>query len=365
MLAFMTAVGAQTPRTPPQYVVSIPPTELVFSYYDYMIGGYNSTPVHVVPDAQGGGLLMLFHDKRTATGQRKVEAATIHADGSIDEGMLVSGDLNYAGYPSADIDEQSGLAFVAWHEQLGGDQYYSVLGRFGIFLNGSLVLGDTQTIFSYAQQGYESIWPVVQFGPSPNAGMRRVYVLGKGPMTTFYGAETYTIAYADFNPQNITSNTVLTWNYTSVQETYDWAMNQTVYRRPFITMVVGNNGSVYLCGYHIATVDDSSIPVDEPNLDVFIWDNFGTVPWRRVSAHAEQLPSCPPPMTTGPIYTNVRDCGHVNAVLDAEGNIHFPELCVYHNEYEGEQYFYPTTYSLKQIEFNTTTETFRIDDLYP
>jgi hypothetical protein len=54
---------------------------VMFSYYDYMIGGYNSLPMQIVPSEFGGGAFFTFHAKRTFEDQRGVYFAYMNADG--------------------------------------------------------------------------------------------------------------------------------------------------------------------------------------------------------------------------------------------------------------------------------------------
>lgn len=41
-------------RDVPSYTFTKTPTSLLTSYYDYMIGSYNSLPIRVIPDVAGG-----------------------------------------------------------------------------------------------------------------------------------------------------------------------------------------------------------------------------------------------------------------------------------------------------------------------
>ncbi|MDD4276532.1 MAG: hypothetical protein PHT37_01390, partial [Candidatus Cloacimonetes bacterium] len=56
----------------PDYYFTHAPDALMTSYYDYMIGSYNSLPLRTIPDAAGGGYHLTFHAKTTPTGVRSV-----------------------------------------------------------------------------------------------------------------------------------------------------------------------------------------------------------------------------------------------------------------------------------------------------
>ncbi|MFO7659905.1 MAG: hypothetical protein R6V77_03240, partial [Candidatus Cloacimonadaceae bacterium] len=366
-LLIISGAEAQIHRDPPLFNVSVNPTNIKFSSYDYMIGGYNATPVQVIPDAQGGGVLMAFHATNHLYSNviRYTNLAYVNSLGVLQSVDSILVDGSYNGYPSLDIDEVSGMGFLAWHNKIGTDAYYSVYGALVSISGGQVnTIGLPQPIFSPHVNGSDYEWPIVRFGPSPIAGMRRIYVMAKRMATGTYTREVPEIAYTDFHPDAATFEGERFWTYLTIPELETWANNSNIWRRSFYTLVTDDNGSSYLCGYHTAYDLVSDLNIIEPNLDVFISDNFCADPWRRVSISAHQAPSCQPPFYNS-LYADISSSGHFNAVMDSENKIHFPQLFVYSMTEDGNIYFYPSTHALRHIEFNTLTETFRIDDLFP
>lgn len=359
-------LSAQIHRDPPPFNVSVNPTLIMPSWYDYMIGGYNATPVQVIPDVLGGGVLMAFHAKSTNVTTRSDYLAYVDVNGLLQSVTHISATGGWSGYPLLDFDDQSGLAFMAWHEEVGTDILYSVHGAFGIFINGELdTLSTPHLIFCPSAMGDEYTWPIVKFGPSPIPGMRRIYVLAKKSVTNTYPIEVPKIAYTDFNPDLVNQTTILNWNYISVPELEAWSIDPATYRRYHFTMAVGNNGSIYLCGYHEARNINPEYTINEPNLDVFVCDNYGTSPWRRITISAQQSPSCQTQPITGTMYADVSNSVHFNAVIGDNDNIQFPQLYTYKLQDGDLIYTHPTMHALRHIEFNTSTETININDLYP
>lgn len=355
------------------YHVSIPPTPIMQSWYDYMIGGYNNSPVQVIPDAQGGGLLMTYHAQASPLAGRCTYLANINSAGvlvSLDS-IMVNNTSN--GHPSLDIDEVSGTAFVAWHSKRSDDLCFSVYGVFGAFNNGVFdTLSTHQPVFDSDSTGVNYQWPQVRFGPSPTAGMRRLYVLADKYNPNAFWAKAPKIAYSDFYPEQVDSTTVLNWNYLSIPDLEAWATDTGTMRSIFYSMVITENGSLYLSGYHESSYPDEGGILDEPNLDIWISDNYGTSPFRRVSIHSGQTLSCQFPEINDYVYfADILNSGHFNAISDSNSNLHFPLLSVVSIDEintvtnDIQRYSIPTTYALRHIEFDTESESFRIDDLYP
>jgi hypothetical protein len=364
-MAFVCILSALPYRTPPDFTVSVNPAQIIPSWYDYMIGGYNSSPVKTIPDALGGGFLMAFHAKAETTANRYCYLARISPQGALQSVETLAVNWTYNGYPSLDLDEESGVGFIAWHNQLAGNSNISVYGS--IILPGlgpDNYIGAPQPVFESVSPGETYYWPVVKFGNSPIAGMRRIYVMARKPVTVVYPAEVPKIAYADYNPQQVNLETDFIWNYISVPEIEGWAAHTTLYRRVNYTIMVGPDASLYLCGHHTARDASTEMEIFEPNLDVFVLEDINPDIWRRISVSAEQNPSCQP-YNDYDIYANLSNCGHFNAVMDNAGNILFPQLSTFHAYDEGVLYYYPVLHTLRSIVFDTSAETFRIDDLWP
>ena len=337
------------------YNISVNPTTIMPSWYDYMIGGYNATPVQVVPSEQGGGVMMAFHGKSASGAIRKSYVAYVDSTGLLQSCESLSVQNSTNGYPSIAIDEESGLVFVAWHNQIGSDINTSVYGAFSPL--------HTMPVFSSTIAGESYLWPTVKFGPSPTLGMRRLYVMAKRNVSN--SIQVPRIAYCDFDPELVEENTELTWNYLTIPELEEWAANTTIRRIASYSLVIGDNGSIYLVGNHSTEQISPAATIDEPNLDVFKCDNFGTGIWSRTSIHAEQGPSMPYPEIESPMLADIVNSSHFNAVLDASGNIHFSQLAGY-GWTEGNTALYMSdSQALRHIEYDTASDIIKINDLYP
>jgi hypothetical protein len=357
---------AQIHRNPPDYAITFIPTTVMFSWYDYMIGSYRDNPVKVVPYAQGGGVLMAFHANPGTPETRSVYLAHLNTSGNVTSLRHVSMSGSFSRYPAMDIDNVSGLGFLAWHEAVGEDLQYTVCGSFVILDNGGIdTLSTPAPIFDPVQAGGEYLWPIVKFGPSPEAGMRRIYVLSQRNNLGSIPMDTPRIAYADFNPSSVTSETVLEWSFIPVNPLQDWLSDTQYNREPFLTMLAGEDGRIYLCGNHVTTDVNTGANYDEPNLDMFICDNFGQGEWSAVSAHAEQELSCQLPGAVNQAYLNLSNSGHFNAVMGSEGIIRFPQLSAVCENANGEILVNNSLTAVRQVEYDLYTGSFRIHDLYP
>lgn len=269
-----------------EYHFSIDPVNLLHSYYDYMIGSYNNQPLWKNPDPLYGGYFLTFHGKRTATGQRSMFYSYINDNGVVENMSEQYWPMGWEGYPSLAVDDIAGKPMLAWHVDWDGDTdgYNDVAFCYDAFLFGAAgLLSYPQVIIDnpitlpppYNTTDNEYIWPSVQTGPSPITGMRRVYVLARNNRTHVSGpSENVRIAYADFNAQMLESNTTLTWNYTSIPTLDDWNYDTTMFRRMSGSFIVGNDGSIYYVGYHVTYDSLIDEVVEEPDMDVFICDNF-------------------------------------------------------------------------------------------
>lgn len=389
-------------RDPATYTVSINPTTLMISYFDYMIGGYNSLPLCVNPN-QYGGYFATFHGKATSTGTRRVYYSYISDTGIINNLGTLSTSQIIEGYSSIAIDPVSGCPLYAWHSNVDGDAQLEVNFAYDSFLFGQAGFLSTPTIIvnnpstlpaPYNTTDNEYIWPTVKIGPSPVNGMRRVYVLTRNAITHITGttnaSENVRISYADFNQSMLEMGAQLTWNYTSIPTLDAWNhANDGTYRRLNYAFTVGNDGRIYVIGYHSASYVPSETLGDiiEPDLDAFVCDNYGQGTWTRiiVSSH---YPSWNPPTNfgTGPGYYKFNDgttpipssslswkfinSSHINAVMDdTNGDIHIAGIWAQgFTETVGgvlKAYYHPTIQVMRDLVYDTDLQTFSIREIYP
>lgn len=377
----------QPTRPVPVWSFNNAPIMLLNSYYDYMIGSYNSTPLYVQPDPMYGGYFMTFHGKRTTTGNRRVFYSYINNGGIIETvGELTILNTN-EGYPSLAVDPVSGKPIYAWHLNADADAQYEVQYAYDAYLfGGSGLISDPVTVINNPSvvlppgtTDNEFIWPSVQIGPSPIAGHRRVYILARNAVSHVTNpCENVKIAYADFDADMLEFGDPLIWSYISIPTLDAWNHDTTTYRRPFFAFTVGNDGKLYYMGYHITYDASGSVVINEPDLDMFVCDNYGQGTWQRYTA-SSTVPSWNPPTMfgTGPgyftnssgvPYTNnelfwkITNSSHINAMFDPSGYVHSIGLWALHTS---DNMVYSNLNVIKELRFNTTNNTFSINEVYP
>ncbi len=377
-------------RNVPEWSLSTLPMTLLTSYYDYMIGSFNNTPLIAEPDADYGGYFLTFHGKRTANSTRRVFYSYIADNGAIQNINELTNVQNNEGYPAIAIDPISGKPFYAWHANTDTDSNYEVQTCYDAFLWGSAgLISDPVTIINnpitmpapYNSTDNEYNWPSIEIGPSPTAGMRRVYILTrnlKGHIgTTSYMCENVRIAYADFTTDMLEMATPLNWSYTSIPVLDSWNHDSVNFRRPYGAFTVGADGHIYYIGFHTASLVSTGAHIIEPDLDVFVCDNYGQGTWQRYTAYSK-VPSWNPPTdfgngpgyfspggvpyTNDQIFWELDTTSRINAAIDTNNNIHFSanwHFCT------SDDIVINDLTAIKELVFNCTTNQFSIREIYP
>lgn len=393
----ITAPGPVRPISPtrnePVYEFTKTPTVLLESFYDYMIGSYNGLPLRVIP-GDDGGYFLTYHGKRTPSNDatRRVFYAYLNAAGDLMSQNEITLVNNREGYPSVAVDPVSLKPLYAWHannDLNGVDPENEVeftsdafmYGMVGLFNEIQVIVDNPLEIMLdgvVASDDNEFIWPTVQIGPSPEAGMRRVYVACRNFVThnsTSVPSENLLIAYADFNGEMIELGTPLVWNYTSIPEMNQW--NHDVdWRRPFHSITTDDFGNVYYVGYHFA-YDPDDVVIEEPETDIFVCPNYGEGEWTRI-ANYSRIPTWNPAGTPGgtgyfiddnsepyadeDLFWGLVNSSHLNAVTAPNGRIIFPGLFSVNATSGG---YYIDYHTVKAVVYNPTTEEFEINEIYP
>jgi hypothetical protein len=381
-------------RNPPVWSWAHSPLNVMMSYFDYMPGGYNTQPLQLIPDSQGGGYFMVFHGESTSSATRKIYYAKISATGTLAGTGLLTGNPSAEGYPSLDVDPVTGIPFYAWHSNVDSDidGYSESLivwdkllgGTLGTFAPVAIVIDNPISLAApYNTTDNAFIWPVVQIGTSPTAGMRRIYLMGRNNVTHNSSgnlSENVCIAYADFSTDLLNNGTALTWSYTRVPQLDAWNHDTTLRRRPSTSLCVGNDGKIYVAGYHTTKTDYGNI-INEPELDVFVCDNYGAGTWQRYSAFSHIQCWNPPDDfgTGGPtfnvdepeyLYWGIQDSGHLNSVMDQAGRLHMAGMwdvtTIFPNGVnEFSTFPYIDWNSVKEAVFDTNTHEFFLREIYP
>ena len=375
-------------REVPAYTFTKTPTPLMVNYYDYMIGSYNGLPIRVIPDQAYPGYFITYHGKRTPTGTRRAFYAHLDASGNLIGNNEITAVTNNEGFPTLAVDPVSGKPLYAWHCNADTDAEYEVQFTSDAFLSGAsglfnelqVIIDNPQTItppVGNPTSDNEFIWPTAQIGPSPVAGMRRVYVISGNSISHTYGpSENACIAYADFNGDMIEGAVPLVWNHTTIPQLDQWNHDAT-WRRPSLSLAVDNLGNLYYTGYHFATEADGSTDIPEPDLDIFKCDNYGEGIWTRITG-SSHLPSWNPAGTPGGTGYFVGDgsepysdeelvwalanSGHRNSVVDSWNRVIFPGLWAQSTTSGG---YWADFQTVKSVIYDPTTEDISTSEIYP
>ena len=368
-------------RVVPDYTFTVPPTAIMTSYYDYMIGSYNGFPLRTIPASAGGGYLMTYHGKRQPTSTRRAFYAYLMSAGNIINMNEITYFQNNEGYPTLAFDPASGKPLYAWHCNADTDAEYEVQfvadvfpsGIAGLFNDVQIAIDSPITINTIHGQttDNEFIWPVAQIGPSPFTEKRRIYLATRNSVTNGDGpSENLYLAYADFDGDMIELATPLTWNFVTIPEMNDWNNDPVIWRRPFYSLTTDDAGNVYYAGYHFAQdTNNNSIP--EPDMDVFKCDNYGMGTWTRVSSFSN-IPTWNPadyfadesdvPYPDDALSWAIDNSSHLNAVVDNLGRVHVPAVWAL-NTNDGS--YYPELQFMKEFVFDPADNQFAINEIYP
>lgn len=377
-------------REVPPYTFTKLPTNLMTSYYDYMIGSYNGIPLRVIPDVAGGGYFLTYHGQRSAGGQRRAFYTHLSDAGNVLNNNEITGVANREGYSTVAVDPVSGKPLYAWHAntdaettflevQFTSDAFFG--GISGLFNDLQMVVDNPYTITptngADPTSNNEFIWPTAQIGPSPVAGKRRIYLACRNAATHTYGpSENLLLAYADFDETDVENAVPFQWTLTTIPEMDNWN-HDSEWRRPFHALITDNAGNVYYAGYHFATQSDGTTSIEEPSMDVFKCTNYGEGTWTRVSEWDRCTPTWNPAGTQGgtgyfvgdgsipyadnELFWAMANSSHLNAVVDTQGRVIVPALWAISTEGG----YWPDFHTVKSFIFDPAAGTFDIKEIYP
>lgn len=281
----------QSTREVPNYEFMVDPVQLITSYYDYMPGSYNSTPIRLQPDA-AGGMYIVFHATETAASTRREYYAYVDNSGNVTNVSTVSSNNIREGYGGIGIDPESGDPFVAYHIKFADPTGSEVLLTYDLFHLGSpglwkdpFIVIDRTIPTAFADDDF--VWPYVHIGPSPVADKRRVFVFGNNytsHQASGNPSENTLIGYADFDENDLNMQSELSWTYTTMPLMDDWNQGIPEEKRPYHSYAVSDDGKVAIFGYVSATEDNTTTPTE---FFCFLNDNYGEGDYAYYSANAE------------------------------------------------------------------------------
>lgn len=363
------------------------PDTLHTNYYDYMIGGYNNLALRTVADIHGGGYFAAFHARSTRAGTRRVFWVFISANGDLSALSEITGTNIKEGYPALALDTVSGKPLYAWHANCDDDSESEVMFAYDRMLNG--IPGDITApvpiidnpLTVLTTDDNEFLWPEIAIGPSPNSGMRRVYVAAKnlsGHSIDNNPSGNVILAYADISADLLEAGNELVWNYTTVPLLDAWNHDPVITRRPFLALSTDDIGNVYLIGNHYAHDADYQI-MEEEDLDLFVCSNFAEGSWTYHSFYSDLScwnpvfdPFWPDgyfvdeegnPYQDQELIFDINNSGHFNAVLDQRGRIHAIGLWALSTTIDNN--YFKQLQSVKSYCFNPAEDSLIVRDIYP
>lgn len=188
---FRTRVVETSHRDAPAVSFAVDPVEVATSFYDYMPGGYNTTPLRsqgefsAPNNYDAGGQYFTYMYMENAGSERRVYYSYIDNNGVISTAAPVSSTNMREGFPGIAIDPVTGNPFVSWHANTDGDALYecpltfdtfNIVGSPGLWSTPfNLIDNPMEEAGVFADLG-DYIWPVINIGPSPDPDKRRVHI---------------------------------------------------------------------------------------------------------------------------------------------------------------------------------------------
>ncbi len=367
-------------RDAPEFNISVAPTDIISDYYDYQIGSYNSIPIRLQSDEQGG-IYMAFHGRETADASRRVYYAYIDANGALASSSTVSSNDDWEGYCGMDIDPVTGDPFFIYHDDMDGDGDYEdgfVYDMFSVMNLPGLLTTAYPAIDNTDYPDDEYIWPYAFVGPSPVEGKRRLYIYGNN--YNQHGeipSESVLFGYADFSTDDLNAGAQL--DFTLFTLPYFDAMNsEGVSKRPMKSMAVSDDGKVAFIGY---TIGDDVSAFDANNEFVVISDNYGEEgSWTVHEFNSRQMvdqpvnadgsaftnPDGTPPFG-GQLWEDWNYSGHLNSFFDNNGKLWFTgnQYLQQRAEEDTTDSYYPYYANVKSACYDPATDQFVVSDIYP
>jgi len=320
----------------PEYEFLTNPTTIMTSYYDYMPGGLNTYPIAHQTET-GDGIYLTFMARENFDSNRLQYGAYLNSDGSINSYGFISYSNTPQGYGDITMHPASGHPIVTWHQ-------FDSQAVCIITYNNPLYIDPWPKGIFYSDLPDEYLCPEIHKGPSPlGEDWIRLYHISRNaaPDPFDHHCEDIRILYIDIeNTATVDMSQILYQaNWTAVYPMYSW---RNVSCRPNASFAIDyvNPGHVALIG--IATWlegDQGFMPVEE---GAFVWESFDYgESWLMQDLHSDgpdfhfyevdNLPQFALPNGNSPDKLFVGpgryySTPYSTAVIDNEGNVHFPYL---------------------------------------
>ncbi len=254
-------VDASGDREAPVITFEVDPIVITpATYYDYMLGGYNGSTLKMQPETAdpygypADGFYHSFMYQATAGAQRRVYYTYVDASYNVSTPAAISSSTIREGFPTVSMDPLTGNPFVVWHSSVDADNelesnmsydMYNVVGGPGLWKQPFSVFFAPTPGF---EQYVEIIWPVIQIGPSPEDGMRRVHVYGNYSPPAGSAMYNSLYGYSDFQYDDANFDMLLTdWTYQTFPQFDYW--QDGLIKRAIKDMAVSDDGQVAFIGH--------------------------------------------------------------------------------------------------------------------
>ncbi|MCD4650735.1 MAG: T9SS type A sorting domain-containing protein [Candidatus Cloacimonetes bacterium] len=368
----------------PQWTFCAPLDELIFTYYDYMPGGYRNIPLQV---QSNGGVYMVMQ-AQSENQSRNVYYNYCNANGELSGSSQIPVSNSSQGFIACDLDFELDNPFFAWHVDQDGDGTFEVMMAYD---NWSLLQspgypsaefmvwdsGDwSGTGFTPPIAGDDFVWPFVFISEAPTYEIdlrRRIYIFGRNKSDHVGGSHTNILyAYADFDYHANGFYNMGPWTYNTIPLLDDWSQGipESIYM--YKSIAVEPDGKIAMMGF--TGIND----YNNPDL-LMLWnDNYGEGNWTQTYVNSRQW-------VDDPIYHGseyyfgdtipedslhfrfMGQAGLMNLSFDGLGRVHFavPMTLCDTADSEGTYSFYFYMQFMKDVIYDPITDSFTITDLDP
>jgi hypothetical protein len=310
----------------PDYEFITQPTDLIQNYFDFMPGSYYSSSVQVETD---GSVYVVFQAQEFENSNKRIYYAYLNSSGVVQQLDFVGSQDVWEGYPGIDLDPVSGDPLVVWQaDYVVGtyDQYQ--LNNVGNWMEPFVIIDDNIPL---PTGGNEFIMPEVHIGPSPFAGKRRFYVIGRNYAFSGNPTVNLVICYTDLDEDDLANQIIPDWTYSTIPVLNSWNPGNTDWAKPYYSFAVSDDGKIAFFGY----VSTSS---GNDSLFVFVNDNYGVGDYQYYSQDAHYVVELQnQEYYFGPLFSN-----HFSTVFSDVDKLETQfNLGLQSNDGQGNYYFYP------------------------
>jgi len=352
------------------------PYSIMTSWYDYMPSSYESYPLRLQYNGDGGLYYTWHATPDDAGSNRRQYWAYMQADNGslVDWGTISTQDV-WQGYGSINVHPEFGGGIATWHQEdatLG----YGTTMTYDSYIFSTPGFWTSYLFIPPEEPGVnEYIWPYVWVGPSPLSGHHRVYQTAKNYThnASDFPCEDMRIMFCDVESTSNPDMSVLLdlANWTVKTPMYYWREKDCRPQSQCFTIDPNIPGHIVIIGFASWLSGDlGNMPV---NPGMWMWESwdYGET-WDQADLYCSDTPDDAfyqveniPQMGGPPIpdYLDVSAGGwHNSARFDNEGNLHWSYLLQYgYTNDENESFYFPNF--MPAAETIWDGETFTYDEI--